>query len=544
MNAGSSPRFESHDLSSIRFQGSPLMTPNFNHPKITTTNQKNNKKEFSPLLRTVQKPTVPTVSTTSHGRNINSATKRTTKNGLLTYDEIELTDSMESFHYNNSTIQPNTTITLSPSEAQRQRKPGRLTGDDDNDPIPLRQQENLLVQYKNENFGLKMKLFLLTQKLEQQTPQGLQELTKENIELKTQVKQLAALNIDLKAQATKNSHRSDSSHNNQKFSAEADAAKEELKTEIEDLKNILSAKESEVSDLEHKIKELQDSNLDNDFDHSALINEKEFEIGTLKTQLEELESQLEDYKSDLKVAEEEVQDLRENVKLAKQQSLALKSELDSVKRTNITSDINRSEDEEKVRLNEEIDRLRSELREEIIKRQTENTEEAHKLHEEIEDLEYEILRLTEDKNNAEHELTTTRKKLESELEQTRAKFDTKFQTMREELESELRSARNKNNRLENDISLLRERLEKDRGHLASQDQQLRDERDKLQYDLETLREDKDALEAELELQLKKNSKTSEMKRELNSTKLRLEQVSKENNEELKKREAQLQMVSY
>lgn len=557
MNSGSSPKFESHDLSSIRFQGSPLMTPNFNHPKITTTNKNNNKREFSPLLRTVQKPTVPTVSTTSHSRNINSATKRTTKNGLLTYDEIELTDSMESFHRNNSTIQPNTTITLSPSQARQQRQPGRLTGNDATEPIPLRQQENLLVQYKNENFGLKMKLFLLTQRLEQQTPQGLQELTKENIELKTQVKQLAALNMELKEQATRSSSSSNSSVSNQKVSGEDNPVIDELKMEIQDLESNLRVKEDEVSDLERKIKDLQDADIDNRYDSSAIIHEKESEIESLKGQLEDLMFQIKDYKSDLNAAEEEVQDLRENVKLAKQQSLALKSELDSVQRTAAAADTNWSEDEEKLRLKEEVERLRSELREEIVKRQTENTEEARKLREEIEDLEYELHRLNEDKNAAEHELATTRNKLETELEQTRAKLDPKFQTVRNELESELHSARNKNDRLEHEILLLRERLETNRGQLTSHEQELRDardrlqanfenvrdERDKLQYDLETLREDKDALEAELELQLKNNSKTSELKRELSSAKLRLEQITNDNKAEIRAREAELQLVS-
>jgi chromosome segregation ATPase len=535
------------------------MTPNFNHPKITTTNKNNNnnKREFSPLLRTVQKPAVPIVSTTSHGRNINSATKRTTKNGLLTYDEIELTDSMESFHRNNSTIQPNTTITLSPSETRRQKQPGRLTGNDASEPIPLRQQENLLAQYKNENFGLKMKLFLLTQRLEQQTPQGLQELTKENIELKTQVKQLAALNMELKEQATRSSYNSNSSVSNQKVTVEDNTVIEELKMEIKDLKSNLRVKENEVSDLERKIKGLQDTDIDNRYDNSAIIHEKESEIESLKGQLEDLELQLKDYKSDLNVAEEEMQDLRENVKLAKQQSLALKAELDSVQRTAATSDTNWSEDEEKLRLKEEVERLRSELRDEIVKRQIENTEEARKLREEIEDLEYELHRLHEDKDVVENELTTTRNRFETELEQTRAQLDTQFQNVQNELESELHSARNKNDRLEHEIVLLRERLEKDQGHLKSQDQELRDEherllknfedmrdqRDKLQYDLETLREDKDALEAELELQLKNHSKISELKRELSSAKLRLEKVTNENNAEIRAREAELQQVS-
>ena len=89
--------------------------------------------------------------------------------------------------------------------------------------------------------------------------------------------------------------------------------------EIQDLESNLRVKEDEVSDLERKIKDLQDADIDNRYDSSAIIHEKESEIESLKGQLEDLMFQMKDYKSDLNAAEEEVQDLRENVKLAKKQ---------------------------------------------------------------------------------------------------------------------------------------------------------------------------------------------------------------------------------
>lgn len=187
-----SSTFEAQELSNIKLLQPSPHTPGHalfaKRMAITQAGQGKTAKEFSPLLRTVRKNRAKQLQAEKTTNDENQRPNR----GVLSYDEIEFSDSMESLaHSSRGAVGFSTKLSSG--------KPlGKIAGDD-RESIPLKKQEDQLEQYKNENFGLKMKLFFLLQKLEESTPENMRSLTTENIELHTNVSQLTALNNKLKA---------------------------------------------------------------------------------------------------------------------------------------------------------------------------------------------------------------------------------------------------------------------------------------------------------------------------------------------------------
>lgn len=196
VNKNRSSAFEIHDLSSIKLlQPSPHTPGHALFSKRMALSKAGNEKatkEFSPLLRTVRKNQA---KQKQNNENVLDPSRKSGR-GILSYEEIEFSDSMESLA-NGSTRGMGAPRSKASFISAREKQPGKIAGDN-RESIPLKKQEDQLEQYKNENFGLKMKLFFLLQRLEESTPESVRSLTTENIELHTSVSQLTALNNKLK----------------------------------------------------------------------------------------------------------------------------------------------------------------------------------------------------------------------------------------------------------------------------------------------------------------------------------------------------------
>lgn len=197
VNRNRSSGFEIQDLSSMKLLQPSPHTPGHAlfSKRIALSKAGNDKptKEFSPLLRTVRKNHASKQTQATTTGKLSDVSRKTNR-GILSYEEVEFSDSMESLAHNSSRgLKAKGSFTTT-----RGKQPGKIAGDN-RESIPLKKQEDQLEQYKNENFGLKMKLFFLLQKLEESTPESFRSLTTENIELHTNVSQLTALNNKLKA---------------------------------------------------------------------------------------------------------------------------------------------------------------------------------------------------------------------------------------------------------------------------------------------------------------------------------------------------------
>lgn len=369
-----SSAFESQDLSNIKIlQPSPHTPGDALFAKRMALLQPGNDKatkEFSPLLRTVRKNRAKQLQPQhlSQERNERSTTRLAPKSnpGVLSYEEAEFSDSMESMAESSRgglRFSGRTNVNAS-------KVPGKIAGDNQQS-IPLKKQEDQLEQYKNDNFGLKMKLFFVLQKLEESKPESVRSLTTENIELRTSVSQLKALNDKLKARC-ESMEEDNISKNDAKSTTNDESVLDKLKDyegEIEDLKlasqdleDKLKDKEDELDALQAHVKRLETHESDNSED-GEIIQQLTEEIDDLKDDIRRtregrdglvvrLENEVEELKDDIRRAKEEHEDSVER----------LENEIEELKEKAKVREGHGSNDRLIQGLKDEIEELKSSLR--------------------------------------------------------------------------------------------------------------------------------------------------------------------------------------
>lgn len=430
-------------------------------------------KEFSPLLRTVRKNRQKQLQR-------DAAEPVQLNKGILSYEEIEFSDSMESLAHSRA----GASMTMRHGNSFVGKVPGKIAGDP-KESIPLKKQEDLLEQNKNEIFGLKMKLYFLLKKLEESTPESMRGVTTENIELHTKVSQLTQINEDLKRKLE-----------DVRPSAGDDSVVHKLKSyegEIEDLKLASDRLEDELKDREDEIEHLRAKlqNNDNDDDDNEEVQRLRDEVSELRHAKDndelvvQLRNEIEELKEDLRhandgqdVEEQAADDLRDEI-------AALKEDLRRAR-------MDTSGDDRQVQaLNEEIDELREEL-EHAKHEQSSDERLIQELKDKVEDLKDELRHANE--NTEADKLQDRIDELEATIQRNKdleTKSDSEqVLTLKDEIEDlqlDLQDSRK-------EVERLQSQLQEKSGFMSELRQNKQQQRDELEEKLSKLSQENETLQ--------------------------------------------------
>lgn len=209
---------------------------------------------------------------------------------------------------------PDSSIVTTPGTSFRRRRgrgreeSGVLQGE--GQLLSLREQERILDEVKRENFGLKMKLVLLEDRLKRQEPENVRRAIKENIEIKVESEGLKvelkrykkSLNqsekhiTELRKDLEEMESRADREFRNGRRGEEIDRLLQEAMEKLDEKERELDA----VLDENEKLREEAEQYFDklNQLEHGEVE-----EFGKLKNQVEQLLGEKEDLEGEVRQAQ-------------------------------------------------------------------------------------------------------------------------------------------------------------------------------------------------------------------------------------------------
>ena len=236
-------------------------------------------------------------------------------------------DPNETFPSGNTTgvkLPDSSSIVTTPGTSFRRRRgrgkeePGLLQGE--GQLLSLKEQERMIDEVKKENFGLKMKLVLLEDRLKSQEPENVRRAIKENIEIKVESEGLKvdlkrykrSLNqsekqiSELRRELTEMESRADREFRNGRRGEEIDKLLQEAMEKLEEKELELDA----VLDENEKLKDEADQYFDklNQLEHGEVE-----EFGKLKKQVEQLLGEKEDLESEVRQAQATTEEKEDEV---------------------------------------------------------------------------------------------------------------------------------------------------------------------------------------------------------------------------------------
>ena len=231
-------------------------------------------------------------------------------------------DPDETFPSGNTTgvkLPDSSSIVTTPGASFRRRRgrgreePGLLQGE--GQLLSLKEQERIIDEVKKENFGLKMKLVLLEDRLKQQEPENVRRAIKENIEIRVESEGLKvelkrykkSLNqsekqiTELRKDVAEMESRADREFRNGRRGEEIDRLLQEAMEKLDEKERELDA----VLDENEKLREEADQYFDklNQLEHGEVE-----EFGKLKKQIEQLLGEKEDMENEARQAQTTVEE--------------------------------------------------------------------------------------------------------------------------------------------------------------------------------------------------------------------------------------------
>ncbi|CAK7198693.1 hypothetical protein SEUCBS139899_001357 [Sporothrix eucalyptigena] len=182
--------------------------------------------------------------------------------------------------------------------AMRPRVNGKDTGGplQDGNQLSLREQENVIDRIEKENFGLKLKIHFLEEALRKAGPGFSDAALKENTELKVDKVTLQrelqrCKKLLISAEQNLENYRQEMLDMQEKIAMrEAD---ENLRTELERLRDELAAKDADIEDLQRQVDEQNEKVRDEIEDLEADLREKDRIISQKEDELEDLQVSME-----------------------------------------------------------------------------------------------------------------------------------------------------------------------------------------------------------------------------------------------------------
>jgi len=474
-----------------------------------------NGKEFTPLLKSVHM----------------SAMKSKLKSRMLPDSPIPGSDDGDETFRSGNTTGVKVLDTSSIASTPGANLPHRRGGGRDKEPqvfqsegqmLTLREQERIIDEMKKENFGLKMKMVLLEDKLGK-FPVGEKQAIQENIEIKVEKEGLKAelrkakkslsqsekAIADLRREMGEMESKADREFRSGKREEEADRLLGEALEKLDEKERELS----EVLDENDRLREEADGLFDkvNQLEHGeAADEEKDEEIRRLRKQVNELSGEKEDLEGEVRRVEGEKEELADEVDAAKHD---LKEKELELKEMQLNKNREVGEKERQVR---ELERENREMRSQVERLREEkvglegNMDGALKTaHTRIDSLQEMITGLQtqlQKETNAKAGVIEERGKLEvrvSKLEEEKRQLELKYEQMEDEKDAlnfekkKLVAEKDKvvaeRDGLEDDLENLRDELRNKSFSFKSRVSERDEARKGMQQELATLKQEYDDL---------------------------------------------------
>ncbi|KAK9458926.1 uncharacterized protein V1516DRAFT_681537 [Lipomyces oligophaga] len=189
-------------------------------------------------------------------------------------------------------------------------------GNNGENVMTLREQEKAIDEIQKENFGLKLRIYFLTEQLKVNSPEGVSSTLEQNAEMKveqvtlrTEISKLKGLLQESEAKALKLKTEMLDELSKEELTAEERSKLEELRAEHKHTEEKLFDAQSEIDQLRHEMDEYRQQLEESENDQTDLKESMRM-IDELEARNEELKAENESLSNEVKSQEEQLEKLR------------------------------------------------------------------------------------------------------------------------------------------------------------------------------------------------------------------------------------------